>query len=296
MKPTRRAFLSSTGAALGASAVLAGAPAHSTAASVALEDQTWLTYAVNVEMFWTKLPFLERLKKVSEAGFSHYEFWPFKTKDLPAIDKLNKELNLTPVQFSAFWGITDPKRKEPFLQAVDDAIEAANFLSVKKLCVVAGETTDGLSHDQMFDAVVDALKEAAEKVKEHDITIILEPLNVLVDHPKQFVVTSKLAAEVIDAVGSPNVKILFDIYHQQISEGNLSGNIKKHFSKIGYFQLADHPGRFQPGTGEINYAHVLKLIHDLGYKDVVGLEMKPKGDPFEALKHLRAVDAAAKSL
>ncbi len=200
------------------------------------------------------------------------------------------------MQFSAFWGITDPKRKEPFLQAIDDAIEVANALGVKKLCVVAGEVVKRLEHEAMFDTVVDALKAAADKVKEHGITIILKPLNVLVDHPKQFVVTSKEASAVIDAVGSSSVKILFDIDHQQNIEGNLSGNIKKYFDKIGYFQLADHFGSDQPGTGEINYSHVLKLIHGLGYRDGIGLEMKPKGDPFEALKHLRAADAAAKAI
>jgi hydroxypyruvate isomerase len=291
--PTRRAFLAGSAAAACAVTV-PGRASH--AARAAADETTWLTYAVNVEMFWNKLPFLERLKKVAEAGFTHYEFWQFKTKDIPAIDKASRELNLTPVQFSAYWGITDPKRKEPFLQTVDDAIEVAEVLGVKKLCVVAGEVVKGLEREAMFDAVVDALKSAAEKVKEHDITLILEPLNVLVDHPDQFIVTSKDAAAVIDAVGSANVKILFDVYHQQISEGNLSGNIKKYLPKIGYFQIADHPGRFQPGTGEINYPYVLRLIHDLGYKDVIGLEMKPKGDPMEALKQLREADAAAKAM
>ncbi len=111
----------------------------------------------------------------SEAGLTHYEFWQHKTKDITAIDKASRALNLTPVQFSAFWGITDPKRKEPFLQAVDDAIEAADLLGVKKLCVVAGEVVKGMEREAMFDAVVDALKAAAEKVKDHDITLILEP-------------------------------------------------------------------------------------------------------------------------
>jgi len=288
---SRREFLTVAGAGAG-SLALAGR----SLAGRASQDATWLGYAVNVEMFWKGLPLLDRLKKVAEAGFAHYEFWSFKTKDILAVDKASKELNLTPVQFTAYSGITDPRKKAPFLEAIDDAIEVADRLGVKKLTVVAGEVVKDMDREAMLDAVVDALKEAAEKVKEHEITILLEPLNVLVDHPRQFVVTSKDAAEVIDAVGSTSVKILFDVYHQQISEGNLSGNIKKYFDKIGYFQVADHPGRFQPGTGEINYPYILKLIHDLGYKDIIGLEMKPKGDPLEALKALREADAAAKSL
>lgn len=174
--PSRRAFLATA-------AVAAPVRGESRAAVPAADESTWLTYAVNVEMFWKDLPFLERLKKVAEAGFTHYELWQFKAKDIPAIDKASRALNLTPVQFSAFCGITDLKRKEPFLQTVEDAIEVADIIGVKKICIVAGEVVKGMECEAISDAVVDPLKAAAEKVKDHDITIILEPLNVLVDHP-----------------------------------------------------------------------------------------------------------------
>ena len=90
--------------------------------------------------------------------------------------------------------------------------------------------------------------------------------------------------------------MLFDIYHQQISEGNLSGNIRKYHDVIGYFQLADHPGRHEPATGEINYAFVLQTIHDVGYTGEIGMEMSPKGDPKAAFKAMREVDAEARRL
>jgi hydroxypyruvate isomerase len=247
-------------------------------------------------MFWNKLPFLERLKKVSEAGFSHYEFWTFKTKDIPAIAKASLSLGLTPTFFAVYSGLGDSKRKEPFLSAVDDAIEVANALGVKKLGVNAGDVIKGIERDTSINAVIEALKAAAEKVAEHEIMLLLEPQSVQDNKAKPLVRTSSDAIEVIEAVESPHVKMLYNVYHQQVSEGDLSGNIKKHFSKIGYFHVADHPGRFQPGTGEINYPYILKLIQSLGYKDVIGLEMKPKGDPIEALKALREADAAAKVL
>ena len=104
-------------------------------------------------------------------------------------------------------------------------------------------------------------------------------LNVLVDHPRQLIVRSEHAALVLKAVGSPNVKMLFDIYHQQISEGNLTGNIRRFRDLIGYFQLADHPGRHEPTTGEINYPFVLWTIHEIGYTGAIGMEMSPKGRP-----------------
>jgi hydroxypyruvate isomerase len=161
---------------------------------------------------------------------------------------------------------------------------------------VAGEETKGFSRDEQTNAVITSLKAGARIVEPEGITIILEPLNVLVDHPRQLVVNSEHAANILKAVGSPNVKMLFDIYHQQISEGNLTGNIRKYHDLIGYYQLADHPGRHEPTTGEINYAFVLRTIHDTGYRDPIGMEMSPKGDPMAAFQAMREVDAIAKKL
>jgi hydroxypyruvate isomerase len=266
-------------------------------------DGTWLTYAVNVEMTWSQLPFIERVRKVKEAGFSHYEFWPWRGKDIDEILRLNRELGLTISQFSASpvkgfrHGITnpDPARLAEFEEEIRSAVPIAKKLGVKKLCVVAGEETEGYSRDEQERAVVAALEAGARIVGPEGITIILEPLNILVDHPRQFVVHSAHAARILQAVGSPNVKMLFDIYHQQISEGNLSGNIKKYRDLIGYFQLADHPGRHEPTTGEIAYSYVLRTIHEIGYRDPIGLEMSPKGDPSTAFRAIRRVDAEAQA-
>jgi hydroxypyruvate isomerase len=294
MMSNRRRFLAATAAAT----TLGLPPRNRADEAPTTEDGTWLTYAVNVEMTFNRLPFLDRLRKVKEAGFTHYEFWRWneKGKDIEAIARLNRELGLHPTQFSAFWGITNPDRKSAFLEAVKACVPVAETLNVKKLCVVAGEESPGLSRDDQDRAVIDALKAGAEIVRPAGITLILEPLNVLVDHPNQLVVNSGHAAKILRAVGSPNVKMLFDVYHQQISEGNLTGNIRKYKDVIGYYQVADHPGRHEPGTGEVNYAHVFRTIHDVGYRGAIGLEMSPKGDPMVALKAIRRFDAEAKAL
>lgn len=289
----RRHFLSTAATGAAVLGTAAGARADEPKSS---GSGLWLTYAVNIEMTFSKLPVLDRLRKVAEAGFTHYEFWPYANKDIDAMVALNKELGLTPSQFSAYWGITDPKRKDDFLQKLKACLPVAAKLGVKKLCVVAGETADGQSREAMDAAVIDALKAGAEVVTPAGITIILEPLNVLVDHPKQHIITSAHAADILRRVGSPNVKMLFDCYHQQISEGNLSGNIRKYKDLIGYYQIADHPGRHEPGTGEVNYAHVFRTIHDVGYRDAIGLEMSPKGDAMAALKAIREADARARAM
>jgi hydroxypyruvate isomerase len=303
---SRRSFLSAAGAS--AAVVAAGGrpgiiKAETLETAGASRDGTWLTYAVNVEMTWGKLPFLDRLRKVAEAGFSHYEFWPWRGKDLDAIISINRELGLTPVQFTASpkrfnLGITQPgpERREEFERDIREAVAVAKKLGVKMVCVVAGEEVEGHSREEQTASVIASLKAGAKIVEPEGITIILEPLNILVDHPRQHVVTSEHAARIIKAVGSPNVKILFDIYHQQISEGNLSGNIRKYKDLIGYYQLADHPGRHEPTTGEINYPFVLKTIHDIGYRGAIGMEMSPRSEPEKAFEAIRRVDAQAKAL
>ncbi len=302
----RRHFLYAAGlgtAAASAHAAASLSPAGEAGARAG-DDRTWLTYAVNIEMTWTDLPYVDRIRKVKEAGFSHYEFWPWRGKDINAFLKLNQELGLTVAQFSASpvkgfgHGITnpDPARLAEFEEEIRSAVPVAKKLGVKKICVVAGEETSGYSREDQTRAVIAALKAGARIVEPEGITIILEPLNVLVDHPRQLVVHSSDAAAILRAVGSPNVKMLFDIYHQQISEGNLSGNIRKYRELIGYFQLADHPGRHEPTTGEIAYPFVLKTIHDLGYRDPIGMEMSPRTDPNSAFAAIRRVDAEARAL
>ena len=256
-------------------------------------------------MTWGNLPFLDRLRKVKEAGFSHYEFWPWRGKDIDAIVTLNRELGLTPVQFSASpvkgfgHGITnpDPARREEFEEEIRSAVPVAKKLGVKKICVVAGEETKGYSRDEQTQAVIAALKAGAKIVEPEGITIILEPLNILVDHPRQLVVHSAHAAEILKAVGSPNVKMLFDIYHQQISEGNLTGNIRKYHDLIGYFQLADHPG---PPRADDRRDQLCRSCcgrsTTSATRDPIGMEMSPKGDPMAAFKAIREVDAQARSL
>jgi hydroxypyruvate isomerase len=305
---SRRHFLAVAGASAGTVTTAIAPGLNATEAEPVKADSsrdgTWLTYAVNVEMTWPKLPFLDRLRKVKESGFSHYEFWPWRNKDIDATLTLNRELGLTAAQFSASpvkgfgHGITnpDPSRREEFEEEIRSAVGVAKKLGVKKLCVVAGEETKGYSRDEQTRAVIAALKAGAQIVEPEGITIILEPLNILVDHPRQLVVHSAEAAEILKAVGSPNVKMLFDIYHQQISEGNLTGNIRKYHELIGYFQMADHPGRHEPTTGEINYPFVLRTIHDVGYSDPIGMEMSPKTDPATGFRAIRLVDAEARAL
>jgi len=144
--------------------------------------------------------------------------------------------------------------------------------------------------------VIQSLREAEAIARKADITLMIEAVNVLVDHPGQSVTTSQQAADIVMAVDSPHVRLLFDPYHLQISEGNLSGNIEKYKDLIVYYQLADHPGRHEPGTGEINHVHLLQTIKNTGYTGPIGLECKPKTTSEEALRRMLEIDAMASGL
>lgn len=258
--------------------------------------KTWLTYAVNAEMFWKDLPFVERLHRIADAGFVHFEFWFYGGKDLTAAAEVCAERGLKPVLFVAASNLNSEKGRKGMLESLPKAIAAAKKLDMKMMTVIAGNEIKGVPHERQTEDVIVSLTESAKIAAPEGITLVLEPLNALKDHPGQFVVTSQHAAQIVRAVNSPHVKMLFDVYHQQISEGNLSGNIDAYKDVIGYFQIADHPGRHEPYTGEINYPHVLSEIQRSGVKGPIGLELHPAGDPKAAIAAVIKADAAARQL
>jgi hypothetical protein len=154
----------------------------------------------------------------------------------------------------------------------------------KDLFAAAGLPTPGELYwkDKLLAPLVEAV----------GITVVVEPLNVLVDHPGYYLTTSAEGFEILDEVGSQAVKLLFDIYHQQITEGNLLANIVPHIKQIGHFHVADVPGRHEPGTGEINYANVFHAIDKAGYEGFVGLEYWPTVPAADTLRTVRALALA----
>jgi hydroxypyruvate isomerase len=287
--PSRRNFLAA-GATLGAASVLASS-------STAAEDLSTIgktphsKFAVNVEMWFTKLPFLERLQKAAELGFPAVELWPFENKDHDAVADLSQKLGIAIAQFTA-WGfaphMNDPKNEDAFVKKIEEACQVAHKWKCDKMCVVAGDNTKGMSQEAMHEQVIKALKRAAPIAEAEKVMLILEPMNGRVDHPGHCLYGSVDAVKICRAVDSPMVKINWDLYHMQISEGDLCGRLKEGFDQLGYLQLADHPGRHEPGTGEIHYNRVLRQAYELGYRGYVGLECNPT----EEIKAAKAVAAA----
>jgi hydroxypyruvate isomerase len=166
----------------------------------------------------------------------------------------------------------DTAIRDKFVQEVRESIDVAKRVNAKWVTVVPGHVDRKLEMNYQTANVVEALKRAAAVLEPHGLVIVIEPLNTLRDHPGQFLNKIPQAFQICRAVGSPSCKILFDIYHQQITEGNLIPNMNAAWDEVAYIQVGDNPGRREPGTGEINYRNVFRHIHSKGFTGVVGME------------------------
>lgn len=225
---------------------------------------------------------IDQLKFMADEGFTAFEDNEMKSREQSLQKKMGEtmaKLNITMGVFVAhkiYW--SDPNLasgkqdwRDEFLTHIRESVEVAKRCNAKWMTVVPGHLD--LRQDMGYQTanVVESLRQAAEILEPHGLIMVLEPLNFR-DHPGLFLTKAAQAFEVCRAVDSPSCKILFDIYHQQITEGNLIPNIEKSWDEIAYFQIGDNPGRKEPTSGEINYKNVFKYIHSRGYKDVLGME------------------------
>ena len=248
---------------------------------------------------------VDQLQFIYDHGFRSLEDNGMKDrskKDQERIAEKMSQLGMTMGVFVAhkiYWrkpNLTSGNREhqDEFVQNVKDSVEVAKRVNAIWMTVVPGHVDFGLEKDYQTANVVDALRRACEVLEPHGLVMVLEPLNWWTNHAGQFLTKIPQAFEICRAVDSLSCKILFDIYHQQITEGNLIPNIDKAWSEIAYFQIGDNPGRKEPTTGEINYINVFKHIHEKGFKGVMGMEhgnSKPgKDGELAVIKAYRAVD------
>jgi hydroxypyruvate isomerase len=241
-------------------------------------------FAANLTMLFTEMPFLDRFEAAHKNGFSAVEFlfpyaWPAdEIKALLDTNKLELVLHNLP---AGNWDAGErgiachPDRVNEFKEGVNKAIAYATILGVKQLNCLAGKKLDHVSAEQTHTTLVNNLKFAAQELKHHGLKLLIEPINFF-DIPGFYLNHTQHALDLIDAVGSDNLFVQYDIYHMQRMEGEIAATIEKHLSKIAHIQIADNPGRFEPGTGELNYAFLFKHLDQIGYQGSIGCEYKPK--------------------
>jgi hydroxypyruvate isomerase len=251
--------------------------------------------SVCAETVFPDLPFIERMRSISQAGFL-VEFWRWLDRDLDEVERDRS------IKISAFTGyidgsIVDPDGAEIFLEGIRRSIPIANRLQCKTLFISTGElgpkgeVVHAIARHpaRRWISAYKTLCSVAELAEAHDLTFVLEHLNTKVDHAGFPLPHVEDAAELVSGVDSPRIRLLLDVYHAQIEEGNLVDLIADVAPLIGYVHVADVPGRHEPGTGEINYPRVVQALKEGNYAGTVGLEAYPEGDTEVALARFSEV-------
>ena len=234
--------------------------------------------------------YFQAMKELAGAGFRDIEFWTWWDKDLAVLKALKEENAINFVAMcTKFVSLVDRGKHDEYKQGLKESIAAAGELGCCTLISQAGDELADVERGVQHDNIVTGLKEVAPLLEESGVTLTLEPLNTRVDHIGYYLWDADEAFNIIDEVGSPNVKVLFDIYHQQIMQGDLLRRIGANISKIGHFHAAGNPGRGDPYNGEINYAMIARAIDGFGYTGHIGLEYFIKDAVIDSLTRCRAI-------
>jgi hydroxypyruvate isomerase len=277
----RRDFLAAAGAASAGLLASASAPGQPSISQHSFQ----LKYAPHFGMFKESAgkDLVDQLNFAADQGFTAWEDNGMKSKPVELQQKLANTMEKRGMTMGVFvansidWkkpSITSGNKeiREKFLQEIRDSVEVAKRVNATWMTVVPGHVDLKQEMDYQTVHLVEALRQASAILEPHNLVMVLEPLNWWANHPGLFLSRTPQAYQICRAVDSPACKILYDIYHQQIQEGNLIPNIEKAWSEIAYFQVGDNPGRKEPGTGEINYRNVFKHIHSQGFEGVLGME------------------------
>lgn len=245
-----------------------------------------MKYSACIEMLFQEFGFSERIYRAKECGFNAVEFWLWQNKDL---DEIKKALDETGMKIGIFQAniegrMIDPRDNGIYIDGVLKSMKTAKKLDASHLFLMTdilkedrtvSEPLYNISPEDKIKSIKDILKALKPAAEEMGITLVIEPLNIHVDHKGYYLSHSRPAFDLVREIGSANIKVLYDVYHMQIMEGNLIQTIRENIDAIGYIHIADVPGRFQPGTGEINFTNIFKAIKMMNYEGLIGFEFEP---------------------
>jgi hydroxypyruvate isomerase len=243
-------------------------------------------FSGNLTFLFSDLPFLDRFPAAKESGFRFIEYaFPYEFPSGTLKELLQKNLlkqvlfNFPPGDWAAGdRGVAaDPNRVDEFRQGVDRALEYARALDVACINCLVGNRIESIPYEDQWRVLVRNLEYAAGRLAEEGRVLLVEPLNTL-DMKGFFLSTSREGFRLLEEVGASNIRLQYDVYHMQRMEGHLTETIRTHLGQIGHIQIADNPGRHQPGTGEINYRFLLAELDRMGYEGFVGFEYVPQPD------------------
>lgn len=242
--------------------------------------------SVCIEMFWHDLPVEQRIPKVAALGYPAFEFWGWKNKDLGKIKQAMDETGLPLAALCVEPNFCLIKRNvsAELLQGMKESVQVAKKLGSSTLIVTTGNTYDDESFEISRRRVVRNLAMIGKVAEDNGLTLVLEPLNTLADHHGYWLTKMAQAVDIVAEINSPAVRILMDLYHQQVQEGNLIANLTQYITHIGHFHTAGVPGRHELIGGENDYRALFKAIDATGYQAFVGLEYSPTIDAEQSLR------------
>jgi hydroxypyruvate isomerase len=283
------------GATLGVAALRTAAFGNSgVEAPVVQGEAAGVPFKLSV-MLWTvfqKLPFEQRLEKVSEAGYKYVElvgaeYRKWSEDDFRKASAKRRELGISfDTTAGLAHGLGDPSQREAFLADLRKELPIMEKIECPSIIVMSGNVVEGMAREQQHQSCVEGLKRAVELVRGKNVVLLLENIDPE-ENPKYYLTSVAEGFKIIEAVNHPQVKFCYDFFHEQISEGNLIEKLEKNIDKVGLVHIADVPGRHEPGTGEINYENIFRTLGRLKYDRVAAMEFLPTGDAVQSLRAAR---------
>ena len=248
-----------------------------------------------IDTLYTELPWLERFQAAKNDGFEAVEFWDWRIRDLKQTREAAEKAGIAISGFNgdADYSLVDPSHKQKYLEFLAQSMDAAKQVGASSVTIHSTALGDGgivvdhydnLSHTVKLCSMYDMLLASAALAEQQGINLNLEALNITTDHVGNFLATTQMGAEICRLIGSPRLKLLYDVYHMQINEGCICDTITNYSDVFEHIHVADAPGRHEPGTGEINYQKVLHHLEACGYTGRVGYELFPLTDTAAAVK------------
>ena len=259
-----------------------------------------MKYSICIDTLYKEEDFERRIDKAAEDGFSYVEFWTWQNRD---IDKIKLAASDPRIRIAGFSGDDEysmiyEDESAQYIEFLKRSILVAKNLCCDNLIIHSDAIMpDGsakvrdiyLSPVEKEGNLKNLLSRISDIIESEEITLVLEPLNDIVDHKFYFLNSSEKAFEIIRDIGSNKIKVLFDIYHMQIMGGNILQTIERNLEFIGYIHIADVPGRHEPGTGELNYKNIIRQLGSMGFDGVIGFELEPLNSSQDAIKAIKEI-------
>lgn len=235
-----------------------------------------LQYSVCVDALFDEKDLYESLDTLCRLGFGAFEFWSWADKDIDRLVAYIAEHGMTVTSFcTRKVSLANPANRNEYLRGLSDTLVAARKLGVSRLITQVGDELPGVSREKQHESIVEGLKCCVPMLEATGVMLLVEPLNTRVDHIGYYLSSSDEAFKIVSEVGSPFIKVLFDIYHQQVTEGDILARIEANLGVIGHFHAAGVPGRAELDRGELDYAYIFERIAAVGWDGFIGLEYFP---------------------